>query len=171
MSLTVKLTNDRAFTIFDGVGDDVMSAFAKGLRDIESRILSDARANAVSHFHSAGVDPGGYLKAFQGGVKEKKGSVVGYVRNAHPIAHLLEYGFTISDLMIVPGTGKNTKAQVGDLMKFAGSAGDVFRRTVPRPETAVRAFPALGPAFEAHRGEIIAAAEDAAASAVAKANK
>ena len=149
--------------MLEGMGDNVMSVFAKSLREIESRILGAAQANAVAHFHSIGAKPGLYLAGFQGGVKEGKSSVVGYVRNSNQLAHLLEYGFTISDLMIAADEG---------VMKFlTEDVGTVYRREIHRHETQVQAYPALGPAFDAHKGEVAAAAEDAVTSATAKVNK
>ena len=118
---------------------------------VEQSMLQDARSKAVDHFHSTGKQPGLYLAAFSGGVSKKETKVVGWVRNNSPLAHLLENGFTISDLLI----------DSNNVMAFQSGVQELYAYAVHRHATKVQAYPAIGPAFEAHKGEVITAAEQA----------
>ena len=136
-------------------GETVQSLMAEHLAPIASDMLADARSRAQAHFHSVGAKPGLYLAGFEGGVKmEADGSAVGWVANRNPLAHLLEYGFTISDLMIEAN---------GMAMKFAvAGVGDLYRHAVHRHATDVQAYPALTPAFEARKADVVEAAREVA---------
>ena len=152
MEIEVEVSAQTAFAKLEGVSARVRDRFTENLKPIEEAMLTDARTAALAHFHSVGKKPGLYLGAFEGGVHEDDKRVVGWVRNANPLAHLLEYGFTISDLMI----------EAGGIMKFeAAGVGELYRRAVHRHATAVQAYPAIKPAFDAHKGEIQEAAERA----------
>lgn len=153
MPITFKVDDSNAFVSLDGASDRVMDRFAELLRPIEEAMLDDARARAIGHFHSVGKKPGLYLAAFAGGVSRKPSGVVGWVRNSNNLAHLLEYGFTISDLMI----------EASSVMRFdLAGVGELYRREVHRHATPVQAYPAIVPAFEARAGDVQAAAEQAA---------
>jgi hypothetical protein len=152
MDVKVEMTPATAYVKLEGVAPKVVEQFAKNLEVVEEAMLADAKSIALDHFHSVGKKPGLYLAAFQGGVKTQASSVTGYVRNANNLAHLLEYGFTISDLMI----------ESAGVMKFAlGGVGDLYRRAVHRHATVVQAYPAITPAFEAHKAEVLDAAQKA----------
>jgi hypothetical protein len=153
MSFELEIDAASVFAKLDGVGEEVRKRFAASAKAIEEKMLADAKANAVRHFHSVGEKPGVYLASFSGGVKETDGGVIGWVRNGARLAHLMEYGFTISDFIIGGG--------VDALMRFDGDVGAVYRREIHRHATAVQAYPAIGPAFEAHKDEIETAARDA----------
>ena len=156
MSIRMEIDASSAFAKLDGMAADVRQRFAASVKEIEEKILAEARANAVSHFHSVGKKPGVYLASFSGGVNQTKGSIIGWVRNGARLAHLMENGFTISDLLI----------QSKDVMAFldAGSVAALYRSQVHRHATPVQAYPAIKPAFEAHKAEI----ETAASAAVQK---
>jgi len=154
MPFTMKVEARSAFAQFDGLADKVRQRFAGSIKRTEEAILAEARANAVAHFHSVGAKPGVYLASFSGGVKETNGSVIGWVRNGARLAHLMEDGFTISDLMI------QAKGGVMAWME-ANSVAALYRREIHRHATPVQAFPAIRPAFEAHKAEIEAAARAA----------
>jgi len=154
MSLTVNVDTSSAVAKLEAVGPTVRDAFAASLRTIEQAMLADARANAEAHFHSVGAKPGAYFAAFEGGVKQTDSAVIGYVRNANPLAHLLENGFTISDLTI----------SAANVMRFElAGVGEIYRREIHRHATPVQAYPAITPAFEAHVAEVEAAALQATA--------
>jgi hypothetical protein len=155
MSFDFEVHAESAFALLEGVGEKVIDRFAEELRPIEQAMLDDARARAAAHFHSVGAKPGLYLGGFGGGVTVKHGSAIGWMGNSNPLAHLFEAGFTISDLMIY--------AKNAEVMKFAaGAVGDLYRKAVHRHATAVQPYPAILPAFEAKKGDIEAAAEQAA---------
>jgi len=156
VSVEFEVDDKSAFARLEGVPQRVRERFAELLKPIEAAMLADARERALAHFHSVGKKPGLYLGAFAGGVSEKPSGVVGWVRNANPLAHLLEYGFTISDLMI---------AASGVMAFEAEGVGELYRREVHRHATPVQAYPAIGPAFDAHKADVRAAAEQAAAGA------
>ena len=154
MPISIDIQASSLFAKLEGMSGKVRERFAASMKRTEESILSQARSNAVAHFHSVGNKPGVYLSAFSGGVKETPGSITGWVRNGARLAHLMENGFTISDLMI--------QADSGAMAFFeANSAAEPYRRNVHRHATDVQAFPAIGPAFEAHRAEIEAAARAA----------
>ena len=154
MPLTFEVDPQTAFATIEGAPQKVIDRFAEALRPIEQAMVDDARARAVAHFHSVGAKPGLYLAGFSGGVTEKHGSIIGWVGNSNPLAHLLEKGFTISDLMIY--------ARNAEVMKFAvAGVGDLYRKAVHRHATQVRPYPAILPAFQAKEGEIMDAAQRA----------
>jgi hypothetical protein len=157
MAASFEVDASGAFAKLDRIGPSVRQALLDELTPLAADMASDARARALAHFHSIGVKPGAYLASIAGGVSDKDSKVVGYVRSASPLAHLLELGFTIRDWIIVPGTGEGTKSYLGAIMAFAGAEGMRFALTVHRPETKVQAYPAIQPAFDAMRGEVEAA--------------
>jgi len=151
MSIEFEIDASSVYAKLDKLSGEVRDRFAASIKQIEERMLAEARANAVAHFHSVGKKPGVYLASFSGGVKQTDGSIIGWVRNGARLAHLMENGFTISDLLIA--------GSADAVMKFelAGVA-ELYRRSVHRHKTAVQAYPAIAPAFEAHKGEVLDAA-------------
>ena len=143
----------------DAIGPNARAALKVTAGQIARDIDEDARARATAHFHTLGAKPGLYLAAFADGTYDKGDRVGGYVRNANGLAHLLEYGFTISDMTIY--------AKNGDVMAFGGDVATVFRKMVHRHQTKVEAYPAIGPAFDAASPDIgpalITAVKEAAA--------
>jgi hypothetical protein len=154
MSIDFQIDAASAFAAIEGAPQKVVDNFAALLKPIEEAMLADARGRALAHFHSVGAKPGLYIGAFDGGVKVEHGSVIGWMGNSNQLAHLLENGFTISDLMIY--------AKNAEVMKFAGGGvGDLYRKAVHRHATTVQPYPAIKPAFDAAKGDIQAAAEQA----------
>ena len=129
---------------FDQIGPDVKQALLTLSAEIAREIEDAARGFAIAHFHSVGAKPGLYLAGFKSGTYDKQSRVGGWVNNANPLAHLLEYGFTISEMTIT----------AANLMAFEGDAGTVFAKYVHRPETEVPAYPALHPAFDEAKAAI-----------------
>ena len=156
----------RLLQVLDGVDPAVAQALKDELWVIAKAMESEARDRAQAHIRFLGAkSPGSYVQSIKGGVSTRRGTrTTGYVRSGHPLAHLMEGGFNITDMMIVPGTGKNTLAQIGAVMKFAGDAGDVFLKAVHRHATKVPPYPAIYPAFDSLKGDIHAAFEKAAAA-------
>jgi hypothetical protein len=153
MPISFEVNDASAFAALDGADDRVMDRFAELLRPVEQAMLDDARSRAIAHFHSVGKKPGLYLGAFAAGVSRKDSGVVGWLRNANNLAHLLEYGFTISDLVI----------EASGAMRFdVAGVGELYRREVHRHATPVQAYPAIHPALAARADEVLAAAEQAA---------
>lgn len=143
----------------EAIGPDCREALRSVLGPAAAAIDDEARANAIGHFHSIGAKPGLYLAGFQHGSFEKGSRIGAYVRNGNQLAHLMEKGFTISDIDILPKTA--------EMMVFEGDAGKVFARHVHRHETKVQPYPALTPAFEAARDRLQADMTDAVKSAAA----
>ena len=164
---TVKYDDRRLFEVLYKVGPNAEKLLEQRLAPLAQQMESDARSRASAHIRFLGSKkPGTYVPSIKGGLAHKKPTrVTGYVRSGHPLAHLMELGFKISDLMIVPGTGKGTTSSLGALMAFAGDAGDVIRAAVHRHQTVVPAYPAIFPAFEAKRNEIMATIESVARDA------
>ena len=166
-AFTVEVSDHDIVAHFDAIGPNAQQALRKALTPLAGEIASDARGLAEAHIHSLGKKaPGSYLTSIYGGVSEQDGSVLGFVRSSHPLAHLLELGFTISDWEIVPGTGRGTTSYIGAIMAFGGDAATVFRQHVHRHQMQVRPYPAITPAFEARSGEVLDAIEGAVKGAV-----
>ena len=149
---------DGAFARFDAIGPRARQALKDTLAPIAAELQSEAREIAIAHFHSIGKKPGLYLESLRAGVSDKGPSIVGWLRSGNALAHLLELGFTISDLIIPANSGGVMAFEEGGVRKFA--------KSIHRHETKVDPYPAIGPAFEAHRGEILAALERVKQTAV-----
>jgi hypothetical protein len=151
--VTCSIDDETVFARFDHMGPRVREMLVEALTPIADAMLADARGRAEAHIHSTGAKPGLYLDSIQGGVADKPGEVVGWVRSANPLAHLLEYGFTISDMTI--------EASAGAVMKFEmPGAGELYRREVHRHEIRVRPYPAIRPALDDFAAAIEAAFEN-----------
>lgn len=151
MPFTFEVDAQAAFARFDAIGPGVRHALLDELTPLAAEITDDARARALAHFHSIGKKPGQYLASIHGGVADKGSRVVGWVRSSDPLAHLLELGFTISDMTI--------GAKGGGLMTFDTDSGVRSAFKVHRHETKVEPYPAIEPAFAARRGDVMAAME------------
>jgi hypothetical protein len=156
----LEVTDNRLLQLLDGVAPGVQDKLRERLAAIGAEVAADANMRTAAHIRSWGAkDPGTLATSFRGGLAKAKSEsrVTGYARSSHPLAHLMEYGFTIKDMMIT--------ASAATVMAFAGDAGEVFRRVIHRHATKVPAYPALRPAFDDRRGEVIAAFAEAAKSA------
>ena len=152
-SLNVRVDDDRAMARLENVAPKARESLASSLRDLADEIAADARSRAQSHIRFLGVKaPGSYVQSIQGGVSEKDKQIVGYVRSGHPLAHLMELGFQITDLMIL--------AKPGGVLADA-ETDTIFGRFVHRRATKVQPYPAILPAFEAAHGDIETALQSA----------
>lgn len=149
MNPTLFVDDTRALQYLDRIGPGVEATLDAVLRPLAQEIAADARSRAAAHIRYLGArNPGSYVASITGDISRKRPTrVTGYVRSGHPLAHLMEKGFKITDMEIY---AKNV-----DKMAFEGSAGMVYRRHIHRHETQVPAYPAILPAFEARRGEIL----------------
>ena len=156
-SLNIKVDDDRAMARIEDVAPKAREALADSLRDLADEIAGDARSRAQSHIRFLGKKaPGSYVQSIHGGVSEKDKQIVGYVRSSHPLAHLMELGFQITDYMIL--------AKPGGVLADPDT-GTVYGKFVHRHATSVRPYPAILPAFEAARSDIETALEAAVAQA------
>ena len=143
---TIEVNNNRLVAWMDAAAPNVRAKLVEVLTPLARAVETDARSLAEAHIRFFGKKPLVYLYSIRGGVSVKNEKrVTGYIRSGSPLAHLLEYGFTISD-MIIQADGKAM------LFQLLGQA--TFQNQVHRHMTQVQAYPALGPAFEAHRSEI-----------------
>lgn len=145
--------------VLDAVAPSLRAKLIDALTPIADEIAADAKAAAAAHIRFLGAkNPGSYVESIKAGVSIRDAQrVIGYVRSGHHLAHLLEDGFTIKEMMIAAGDG--------GIMAFEGELGMQFARQVHRPETKVPAYPAINPAFEARRGEILATMDRVASEA------
>lgn len=158
MTFNLIVDDKRVSVLLDQIGPGVRESMKADFAPIVQAMESDARARAAAHIHSLGKNPGKYAASIKGGVSVKNPNrVTGYLRSGSPLAHLMELGFTIKD-MIITAVG-------GSAMKFEGEAGVMFAHAVHRHQTTVKPYPAIFPAFEAQRGAIDAALTKAAATA------
>ena len=167
-SLNVKVDADRAMARLENVAPKARAALASSMRDLADEIAGDARARAQSHIRFLGKKAAGsYVQSIHGGVSEKDKQIVGYVRSGHPLAHLMDLGFQITDWLIVPGTGKYMPGRPGAIMADA-EADTIYGKFVHRHATKVQPYAAILPAFEAARSEIETALQAAVAEAASE---
>ena len=167
MTPTLVVTSNRLTQVLDAVEPDVRQRLEQSLGQLGKRIGDDAKSRAQAHIRFLGVKkPGSYVESIYGGLAKPKTRtrVTGFVRSGHPLAHLMEEGFTISDILIAARSG-------GGVMEFWGSLGLTYRQYIHRHETQVQAYPAINPAFEARRADVMAAFAAAAKGAAAEAHK
>ena len=131
------------------LGAGLRQALEEKLKPLAAHIASDAQDRAAAHIRFLGAKPGAYVASIKGGVASKDARVVGWVRSAHPLAHILEYGAHTPPHEI--------KASVAKMLHFTGSAGEVFARIVHNPGADIPAYPAITPAFAAAADDVRAA--------------
>jgi len=115
----------------------------------EAIILGRARSKAP-------VRSGSYLRSIRGKVIETQFGVYASVRAGNARArhaHLVERGANIPPHVILP------KAK--QMLRFNGSAGQIFASKVRSPGGRVPAQNIIGGAFEASRSDLVAAMKDA----------
>ena len=167
----VDIKDSRLAAQLERIGPNARAALEHALAPLAARVGSDARSRAAAHIHTEtatrggrvrfwkgfGGDgnvafydagPGGYLASIKDGMASKESRVVGWVRSAHPLAHLLEYGANPPPHDIVP--------DVAGVLAFEGDAGTVYAKIVHHPGAKIPPYPAIYPAFEHARGEIAA---------------
>jgi hypothetical protein len=147
-----------AITHFERITPQVHDALLRALKPLADQAASNARNIAWAHIHYMGTKPGMYVASIYGGVSDKGTSVIGYARSTSPLAHLLEWGANLPERDIVP--------EAGNVMKFTGSAGDVFARAVHFPGARMPAYPALTPALKSIADQLESALTKAAKGAV-----
>ncbi len=163
MAIKVTLEEKSVVERLEKLPRNVRDALFAALYPEALAIQGDARQRAAAHIRFFGPkDPGSYVASIYGGVSssKKEAKVLGYVRSSHPLAHLMELGFTIKDMMIGP--------KAGEIMAFAGDAGQVYTRYVHRHETKVRPYPAIYAAFQDARNRVQQKIENTVREAVAK---
>ena len=159
-SLNVRVDADRAMARIENVAPKAREKLAESVRDLADEIAADARSRAQSHIRFLGLKaPGSYVQSIRGGASEKDKQIVGFVRSGHPLAHLMELGFQITDLMIT--------AKPGGVLANA-SLDEVFGIKVHRHATAVKPYLAILPAFEAARADIETALQAAVSDAASE---
>ena len=167
MTPTLVVSTNRLTQVLDSVGPNVKARLEESLGRLGKEMASDARSRAQAHIRFIGAKkPGSYVASITGGLAKPKSKTrtTGYVRSGHPLAHLMEDGFNITDILIA---AKNA----GEVMAFWGSAGLMFREYVHRHATHVQAYPAIHPAFEARRADVMAAIDQAGRDAATEAHK
>jgi len=145
MGFTLAFTDTTAR--MEQIGPDARQALEKALAPLAKDVAADAKRRAEAHIRFLGLKPGAYVASIYGDVSSKQQAVLGYVRSTSPLAHLLEYGAETPAHVI--------EASVKEAMAFAGPAGKVFAQTVNHPGASIPAYPAIMPAFEAQRSNIV----------------
>ena len=159
-SLNLRVDDDRATARLENVAPTARASLVESMRDLADEIAGDARSRAQSHIRFLGLKaPGSYVESIHGGVSEKDKQIVGYVRSGHPLAHLMELGFQITDYMIL--------AKPGGVLADPDT-GTVFGRFVHRHATKVQPYAAILPAFEAARDDIESALQSAVSQAASE---
>jgi hypothetical protein len=161
--MTAKIVIDDDTKILAQLGEitpKTRKALVEAVTPLAKRIAGDAQSRAAAHIRFQGKTPGAYLASIYGGVASKENRVVGFVRSGHPLAHLLEYGATTPPHKIA--------ASVAKMLKFTGSAGEVYARFVNHPGASIPAYPAINPAFEAAADDARATIEGAVKGAASR---
>ncbi len=149
----------RAFVRLEAISPATAGALAEAVGELVGPILADAKSRAAAHIHTQGKNPGAYLDSIYGGVSERPGKVIGFVRSDSPLAHLLEDGAHIPAHDILPKSA-------ADVLAFNGDAGTVFARVVHSPGANVPAYPAIYPSLDAAQSDIESKLEGAVRDAV-----
>jgi hypothetical protein len=158
-TITVTVT-DNATDRLGNIGPSARQALLNVVRPLSRDMADDVRGRAAAHIHTVGKKPGAYLASIQQGVYDKGKRLGGFVRSGSPLAHLLEYG--------AHPPPHEIQAKAADVLRFNGSAGDVFRRAVQHPGATIPPYPAFGPAVAAHRDQIANALANAVKDAARK---
>ncbi|QAY96706.1 hypothetical protein CWB41_14000 [Methylovirgula ligni] len=157
---TLEIDDSRIFVRLEKVSPAVAGSLAAAVAALIGPLVSDAQALALAHIHTQGLNPGAYLESIHGGMSEKSGSVIGYLRSGSPLVHLLEDGAQTPAHDILPKSAT--------VLAFEGDAGRVYARAVHSPGATIPAYPALAPAFEEHAAQIADALRDAVGDAVSE---
>lgn len=157
----IEINDGRLNAWFDAAPANVRAHLLARLTPIASDMRDDAKGRAAAHIRYTGKYPGQYLDSIQSGVSMKHPTrVTGYIRSGFFLARLLETGFNITDIMIYP---KRVQA-----MLFEAFGGKVFAKAVHRHATRVEPYPAIRPAYESRKAEIIEALIAACRAGLAK---
>ena len=157
MSVSLDVDGGRFVARLDAIGPDTRHALVASLGALAQDVAADARSIAAAHIHVFGKKPGQYIGSIYGGVSDKSYQVVGFVRSSSSLAHLLEYGATIPPHEILPDAAK--------VLAFLEDSSTVFAKAVHSPGAKVPPYPAIDPAFDAARGRIEDAIDDAVSGA------
>ena len=179
MTPTLVVGTNRLTQVLDSVGPNVKKVLEDEMKFIGMSIAAEARDFAEAHIHSIGrskdgkFPPGSYVQSIKGGLAKPKSPTrtTGYTRSGHPLAHLMELGFNITDMIIRPGTTKRTLSHLGALMAFDGGAEELVKRLVHRHATRVPPHPAIKPAYQQFIPSIYAAFDMAKKAAADGAHK
>ena len=157
-SIEIQIDESSAVAKLDGASQGVHDALVRAIGPLAAAMAGEAMGLAAAHIRFQGKKPGQYLASIYGGVSDKNGRVLGFVRSGSPLAHLLEDGATIPAHDIFPSAA--------DVLAFAGDAGTVFARAVHSPGATVPAYPAIQPAFDSNVGTIQSTIEEAVMGAL-----
>lgn len=147
MKVTIDVADRRIVARLEAIGPSVREALNQALRPIAAVMESDAKSRATAHIHTMGVKPGQYLESIHAGVSDKHNNkVIGWLRSASSVAHLLEFGAQTPPHDILP--------TIASVLAFEGGAGTVFAKAVHSPGAIIPAYPAIFPALEAMRDTI-----------------
>lgn len=152
MSFSITIDTSSVAARLAALGPNVKQALVAALTPIAASIEADARARAQAHIHTRGKTPGAYLASIHAGVAQRAdGDIAVYAGSSSILAGWLEYGARVPAHLIGP--------DVAEALRFTGSAGEVFAKLVHSPGADIPAYPAIGPAFEAARDDIMSAIE------------
>ena len=146
MKVTIDVADRRIVARLEAIGPSVREALNQALRPIAAVMESDAKSRATAHIHTMGVKPGQYLESIHAGISDKHNNkVIGWLRSASSVAHLLEFGAQTPPHDILASIG---------MILANETAGEVFGRLVHSPGAVIPAYPAIFPALEAMRDTI-----------------
>ena len=156
-AITIESNNDNAVARLGEITPRARSAIADVVGVLQAELVDLVKARAP-------VRTGAYRDSIKGSVTTSDTGSIARVA-AEPggaastgsrktfYAPWIEYGATIPAHDIKPA---------GEIMKFDGGAGDVFRRAVHSPGGKIKAQEIIHGAFEQKRGEIVARIKAAA---------
>jgi hypothetical protein len=164
----VRVNDSAVAARFARIGPGVRQGLIDALTPQADAIAADVRSIWSARSKYMGADPGALVDNIQSGVSTKNPDrVTGYVRSDKPgvffggrlvpLAQLLEYGANVPAHQIL--------AVLGKALHFTGSAGETFAKSVQSPGATIPAYPAIHPAFDAHRADIRDAIEGVARKA------
>ncbi len=163
--IDIKIDEGSAIAKLDGASEQVHESLLRALGPLAASLAAEAMGLAAAHIRFQGKKPGQYLASIYGGTSDKNGMVLGFVRSASPVAHLLEKG-TPSRVDSGSKAGGPIFPAAGDVLAFEGDAGTVFARYVAPHSDPMDPYPAIAPAFDNNVGLIQSTIETAVLDAL-----
>ena len=146
MPATIQIDATQSVEHLRTLDEKTRQKLADKLRPLADKVASDARANAAAHIHLLGSKPGQYLASIYGEVKADETGVIGMVRSANPLAHIMEYGASRAAHEILP--------DVAQALHFVFGGAEIFAGAVFAPASLSPAFHDIGRAFDANLADI-----------------
>ena len=170
MPISLTVDDKNVIAKLEKATDVVKDALERGLKPVAVETAHNVRANLLAHIRFEGTawkrkgwkPPGSLVASVYGNSFRGKSLVGGFVRSAHPLAHLIEHGYTYKDQIILP--------VIADVLAFYWpKIGKMaILNFVHRKTMQVQAYDDFSRAFDSAKPKIVGAIEQAAAVAASE---